>query len=407
MSATPDNNVSKPSRQLINAFRTDMFGRTKVSEAYTLFDSSHRYQASEDFSYETNNGGTVTFNENESSVLHNVTADAGSEVTAETFRVFPYQPGKSLQVLQTFVFASPKANLRQRAGYFSRENGFYLEQDGADVYLVKRTKVSGSIEEVRVPQSEWNIDRLDGSGPSDRVLDLTKIQILFSEYEWLGAGSVRLGFVLDGYFVIVHQFNHANYIDTTYITSATLPVRYEITNTGDTDSSSTQKQVCTTVISNGGYFKPVELYNAVRASATVGTSFYPLISIRLAEGRTDSVVIPDGIDLAPSTGDDWEWALVKNATVTGGTWVTSAPNNNVEYNISATGMTGGRAVIDNFFSSTNQTLPAITVTETRNWSLQLGRTNSDTPVSDVYTLAARVLNGTGVIKSGMAWHDLK
>lgn len=406
MSATPDNNVSKPSRQLINAFRTDMFGRTKVAEPYTLFDSSHRFQAADDYSYTTANGGTVTFNADQSSVFHNVTTTSGSEVTAETFRVFVYQPGKSLQVLQTFVFAEPQTNLRQRAGYFSRENGFYVEQDDTDVYLVKRTKVSGTVEEIRVPQSEWNVDKLDGMGPSDRVLDLTKAQIFFSEYEWLGVGSVRLGFVLDGYFIIVHQFNHANYIDSVYMTTATLPVRYEITNTGTTDAASTQKQICTTVISNGGFFKPVRMQSVIRPNTTVGTTYYPLISLRMTEDRTDSVVIPDGVELSPNTGDNWEWALIKNATITGGSWELAGPKNNVEYNTSSTALSAGETVISSFFSSTNQVLPTLTVKDERNWSLQLGRTNSDTPVSDVYTLAVRVLAGTGEIKSSFNWHDL-
>lgn len=406
MSVTPDNNVSKPSRQLINAFRTDMFGRTKVSEPYTLFDSSHRYQASDDFSYTTANGGEVVYNADQSSVFHNVTTASGSEVTSETFRVFAYQPGKSLQVLQTFVFAPPQTNLRQRAGYFSRENGFYLEQDGTDVYIVKRTKVSGTVEELRVPQSEWNVDKLDGMGPSDRVLDLTKAHIFFSEYEWLGVGSVRLGFVLDGYFIIVHQFNHANHIDSVYMTTATLPVRYEITNTGTTDVASTQKQICTTVISNGGFFKPVRMQSVIRPNTTVGTTYYPLISLRMTEDRTDSVVIPDGVELSPNTGDNWEWALIKNATITGGSWELAGPKNNVEYNTSSTALSAGETVISSFFSSTNQVLPTLTVKDERNWSLQLGRTNSDTPVSDVYTLAVRVLAGTGEIKSSFNWHDL-
>lgn len=383
-----------------------MFGRTKVSEPYTMFDSSSRYQPSDDFSYTTTNGGTVTYNADQSTVFHNVTTDSGSEVTAETFRVFSYQPGKSLQVLQTFVFAPPQENLRQRAGYFGRENGFYLEQDGTDIYLVKRTKISGSVEELRVPQSEWNTDKLDGTGPSDRVLDLSKAQILFSEYEWLGVGSVRMGVVLDGYFVVMHQFNHANYIDSVYMTTATLPVRYELTNTGATASASTQKQICVTVISNGGYFKPVLLTTAIRGTTQVATNYVPLVSIRMTEGRMDSVIIPDGIDLSPSSQADWEWALFKNATITGGSWVLSSPKNNVEYNTTATSMTGGLKVIDSYFTTTNQSSPSLAATTERNWGLQLGRTNSDTPVSDVYTLAVKTLSGNGNIQSAMSWHDL-
>jgi hypothetical protein len=408
-------NVSKPSREQVNAFRTDLFSRTKVSQPYTIFDSSHRYQPSLDYSYTTANGGEVTHNVDQSTILHNVTATSGSEVTSETFRVFPYQAGKSLQVLQTFVFASPKSNLRQRAGYFSRENGIYLEQDDSSVYLVKRTKVSGTVQEVRVPQSEWNIDKLDGFGPSDVVLDLTKAQIFFIEMDSIGIGSVRMGFAIDGYFLVAHQFNHANHIDTVYMTTVTLPVRYEITNTGATDSVSAQKQISTAVISNGGYFKPVRLVNATRALVTVTDDYYPLVSFRMVSGRTDSVIVPDGIELSPTPtttlageeGDQWQWALYKNATITGGTWNTVAPSNNAEANVTATSMSGGELIISSFFSSTNSGLPNLTTTEDRNWALQLGRTNADVPVSDVYTLAARVITGTGTVKGSFSWEDLR
>ena len=406
MSVTPDNNVSKPSRALINAFRADMFGRTKVAEAFTLFDSQHRYQDSNDFSDTTASGGTVGYDANQSSALLNVTTTSGSEVTRETKRIFPYQPGKSLQVMQTFVFAPPQTNLRQRAGYFTRQNGVFLEQDGDTISFVLRSSASGSVVETRVPQSDWNIDKLDGTGPSDVVLDLTKAQILFSEYEWLGVGSVRIGFAIDGYFIIAHQFNHANYIDSVYMTTAALPARLEITNTGPTDSASTMKQICTTVISNGGYFRPTNQKTAIRQTTRVSTSYYPLISIRMAEGRTDSVIIPTGIDISPVDAGEFEYVLFRNATITGGTYVLRGPDNNVEYNSTATSMVAGELLQEGFFSSTNQTLSSVTISDSKNFSFQLGRTNADTPVSDVVTLAVRTLTGTADVRASLTWEDL-
>lgn len=387
-------------------FRSDMFGRVKIAEPFTLFDSQHRYQNSGDYSYTTTNGGTTGYDANQSTVTMNTTTTSGSEVTAETFRIFPYQPGKSLQVMQTFVFAPPQTNLRQRAGYFNRQNGFFLEQDGDTISFVRRTSASGSVVETRVPQSEWNIDKLDGTGPSDVVLDLTKAQILFSEYEWLGVGSVRLGFAIDGYFIVCHQFNHANHIDSVYMTTAALPARLEITNTGATTSPSTLKQICTTVISNGGYFRPTNQSVVLRAVETVATVFYPLISIRMAPGRIDSVIIPTGIDISPVTGDDFEFALVRNPTLTGGTWVTKGPDNNVQYNITATAMVAGEILQEGFFSSTNQSTSAVTISDSKNFSYQLGRTNAVTPVSDVITLGVRVLSGTGDVRSALTWEDL-
>jgi hypothetical protein len=388
-----------------SSFRTDMFGRIKISEGYSIFDSSHRYSQNGDFSDITETGGSVGYLINQSTATLNVTTTSGSKVYRESKRVFPYQPGKSLQILQTFVFAPAKTNLRQRVGYFSRQNGFYLEQDGTTVSLVKRTFITGSVVETRIPQSEWNVDTLDGNGPSDIVLDLSKAQILFSEYEWLGVGSVRMGFAIDGYFIICHQFNHANHIDSTYMTTATLPVRYEIENTGTTASSSTMKQVCVSVVSNGGYFRDTNIRTVVRATTTIGSDLYPLIAIRLASGKTDSVILPNIINLFPTTSDDFEYAVVKNpSSITGGSWVTHSTGN-VEYNISATAMSGGEDLINGFFGSTNQSASSEEA-DARNFAFQLGRTNADTPVSDVMVLAAKAVDGSGNIKSSFGWFDL-
>lgn len=389
------------------SFRTDMFGRIKVAEAYTLFDATHRYQRNDDFSETTDTGGTVTYSVNQSTLNLNVTTASGSKVTLESKRVFPYQPGKSLQVMQTFVFAPAKTNLRQRVGYFSRENGFYLEQDGLNVYLVKRTFVTGSVVETRIPQAEWNIDPLNGSGMSDLLLDLTKSHILFSEYEWLGVGSVRIGFAINGYFIPVHQFDHANVLDSVYITTASLPVRYEIENTGATASASTMKQICANVISNGGYQRETERWTASRGSTSVGTSFYPLVSIRLAPGRTDSVILPANIAVLPTASGNFEWALVRNSVLTDGTWVTHS-HNNVQYSIDATAITTlGEIVREGYFAGSNQSVGSLQITEgLDSYDIQLGRTNSDTPVSDILTLAIRAVSGSVTVLGSLAWYDL-
>jgi hypothetical protein len=391
------------------SFRTDLFGRIKVSDGYTIFDSSHRYKKSGDFSEELVGTASVTLLPNESSVSLNVGTASGDKVTMESYRVFPYQPGKSLQILQTFVFAPPKTNLRQRAGYFTRQNGVFLEQDGTNVYLVKRSYATGELRETRVAQSNWNIDQLNGDGPSDYTLDLTKAQIFWTEYEWLGAGSVRIGFAIDGYFIPVHQFNHANYIDSVYLTTASLPVRYEIENTGATSSSSYMKQICVSVISNGGYQRHTESWSASRTSTVnVSSNFYPLVSIRMATNRTDSVIIPASLSVLPIAQGNYEWALIHNATVTDGTWTAHSPSGgNVEYNNSATAMTGGIAVLEGLISSSNQANTALSLGDgIQRWDLQLGRTNAVTPVSDSLTLAIRSLGGTQSAIGSISWSDL-
>ena len=214
-----------------NSMAIDAFGRQRVSEPLTLFDSSHRYRDNGLWATSTASGGTAVFSTNEGLVNLNVNTTSGSQVLRETFKVFSYQPGKSLLVFNTFVMAPAQTNLRQRVGYFGTDNGIYLQLNNQTLSFVERSLVTGIVTESVVNQSAWNVDTLDGSGPSGVVLDITKAQILFMDIEWLGEGTVRVGFIIDGVFLLCHKFNHANLITSTYITTASLPFRYEITNT--------------------------------------------------------------------------------------------------------------------------------------------------------------------------------
>lgn len=410
MATTPRNNVSKPSVSQFNAFRSDMFGRTKVSEPLTLFDSTHRYVSDIDAKYSdlTATGGTVTYDINQSSDFLNVTTASGSSVSRESKRVFLYQPGKSLQVLQSFMFEPAKTNLRQRAGYFSRTNGVFLEQVNDEVFFVLRSFTSGEIAETRVPQSEWNMDPLDGSGPSDRVLDLTKSQLLWSEYEWLGVGSVRIGFALDGVFVACHQFNHANIIKGVYMQTAKLPVRYEIENIGPTTSNSSLQQICTTVMINGGYESRPTAYTDIFSSGSnisVGTTFVVIGAIRLHPNRMDAIVLPGQLDIVPTASGVFEYQFIENATITGGTWVDHS-SGTVQLNKTATSLTGGRILRTGIINSTNQGSTRADLEGLDRFVNQLGRTNSDTPVSDTYALQIRTLSGNSSVNGSFTWFDL-
>lgn len=392
-----------------NGFTLDMFGRLKVGEGFTLFDSQHRYKDSGDFSDQITGTASATHLTNESTVALSVGTASGDRITRESRRVFPYQPGKSLQVLQTFVLAEPKAGLRQRVGYFSRQNGIFLERDGLNIYIVKRTYTTGQVTEIRVAQADWNNERLLGDGKTDFLLDLTKAQIMFIEIEWLGAGSMRVGFVINGVPIVAHRFDHANLIPSVYMTTATLPVRYELENTTQTSSSSTMKQICATVISNGGYTRRTEDWTVARtATVNVSTNFYPIASIRLATGRTDAVIVPSSISVLPIAQGNYQYALIRNATITGGDWLAHTPSTgNVEYNINATSMTGGTIVLEGLTTASNQGSNAINLGDSLNrFDLQLGRTNSDTPVSDTMTLALRSLGGTQSGIGSISWHDL-
>ena len=204
----------------------DAFGRLRISQPYTLFDSQNRFQADPQFDTSLTGSGAFAHLSNESSNSMTVGTAIG-EVIRQTKRVFPYQPGKSLLTLATFAMAESQANLRQRVGYFGSDDGVYFEQNETDLRFVIRTSTSGSASDARyVTQANWNVDKLDGTGPSGYTLDETKTQILLIDYEWLGVGTVRVGFVIDGKNIICHKFNNANNLTSVYMKTAILPIRY-------------------------------------------------------------------------------------------------------------------------------------------------------------------------------------
>ena len=334
---------------------TDAFGRMRISEPLTLFDSQHRYQDNGKW-YTANTAGSNTVHQtNESAIDLNVDTTSGHHVYRETGRVFAYQPGKSLLVLNTFAMNTPKTNLRQRVGYFSTENGVFLENDGTTTYFVLRSKSSGSVVETRVAQSDWNRDKFDGLGYSGQGtgtehgggLDISKANILWFDIEWLGVGDIRCGFVVDGRFVTAHIFHNDNVNPTAYMTTACLPIRYEIENTGTTVSNSTMKQICSTVISEGGYQlsgkqRSVGIpLSAPKDIPTAGT-FTPIISIRLKSDRLDAIVIPNDISFVGATNNtQYRYKVVVNPTLTGATWTSAGATSSVEYDITATSYDGG------------------------------------------------------------------
>ncbi len=324
----------------------DAFGRLRVSNPLTLFDSFYRYNDNSKFNNYTSGTASITSSNVSAMTSMTIGTTSGDAAHRETTRVFAYQPGKSLQVMTTFTLAQTKENLRQRVGYFDTTNGVYLEQTGSTVTLNIRSSVSGSLQYETVSQSDWNGDPLNGNGISTLVLDLTKAQLFWIDVEWLGVGSVRCGFVIDGQFVTAHQFNHANRIATTYMTTACLPVRYEIENVGATSSSSTLNQICATVISEGGYEltgRPTSVGHtlAVPYSLVNPNTVYPILSVRLKSSRPGAIVLPKNYSVGLSGNHNFRFMLIVGGTTAGGTWLNAGANSSVEYNLTGTSISGG------------------------------------------------------------------
>lgn len=384
--------VLNPDNQVLNVAITqsltgnppttvDAFGRSRVSNPFTLFDSSHRYSDNGLWATQTNAGGTANFNSTEGLVELAVTTTNASEVIRETFKVFSYQPGKSLLTMSTFVFNPAKSGLRQRVGYFNENNGVFLELNDDLLRIVRRSATSGLPVDTVINQANWNIDKLDGTGPSALTLDISKAQILWMDFEWLGVGSVRVGFMINGRFIPCHILHHANIVTTTYMTTATLPLRYEITNTTATTSISTLKQICSTVISEGGYelrgrSSVINTPITIPYSLTTAGTYYPVLSVRLlaSPDRLDAAVVPTGISILGSTNtSNYHWRLIVGGTTTGGTWSTVAGGSPIEFNRTGTSISGGRIVATGFISGSVKGADVLSLSKSDLFKYQLER----------------------------------
>lgn len=390
----------------------DAFGRARMSTPLTLFDSSHRFK--DNGLWSTSNTATATYahNANAGMIILSLDTTANAEIIRETTKVFSYQPGKSLQIMNTFVLSPAKANLRQRVGYYGAQNGIYLEQDGSNVYWVERSYSSGSVSETRVAQSSWNIDPLNGTGPSLKTLDLTKAQIQFIDVEWLGLGTVRCGFVIDGQLIHTHSFHHANLIDSTYMTTASLPLRYEIKNTAATASSSVMKQVCSTVISEGGYELRGDQQSVgtpVQTPKVLGTAgtYYPVVSLQLKSSALDAIAILSAMSVLGINSNPCSvaWRIIRGTTLTSPTWTSAGTNSAVEYDTSATGLSGGQVLAQGYIGITNQASQTIDILKEALFKFQLQR-NGLTSTPEPITLAMSASVNTVSALACVDWEEV-
>jgi hypothetical protein len=392
----------------IDGNQTDAFGRLRISQPYTLFDSQQRYASDVSFDTATTGTGSTSFLSNQSSVAMSVTSGGVGSVVRQTYRYFPYQPGKSLFILATFCMdSSTSSSLTQRCGFFDSNNGIFFQRvDSTNSFVLRSDSIPtpGTPSDVRtINQSSWNGDKLDGTGPSGLTLDPTKTQIFWTDIEWLGVGSVRCGFVINGVIITCHTFQNANVNTSVYMTTAVLPIRYEITSTAAL--SATMKQICCSVNSEGGYEETSQIYWARNTSPiTVPTTnlFVPMISIRLNSSHLGAVILPFQFAVLPISSANYEVVIVKNVGLTGASWITGTFQD-VDYDISATAFTsqpsGTQIVQVDYLTATAQSSTNVLTPLGYKWDTQLGVSLAG--VSDVLTLGIRTIGASGVANTAI------
>lgn len=326
----------------------DAFSRLRVSNPTTLFASQSQYDVgSLVWQDKLTTNGTVTHLPNESSVRMNVTSDSGSNVIRQTRQYIRYQPGKSQYIYISFAFGAASTGVTKDVVYGDAENGIGFRQNGdGSLSIFKRSKVTGSVVPTVVPQSEWNVDNF-GAGtknPSGDTLNGALGQLLWIDLEWLSIGRVRVGFQIHGVNHTAHEFVHANEETGAYMTTANLPIRYEITGTGTAGS---MKAICNQCSAEGGFREdfgtPFIASNGVTEISV--TTRRAILSIR--PKATFNSIVNRGLILATGFGvfaelEAARCELVYGATLGGSpSWNSVDASSLTEFDVAGTTITGG------------------------------------------------------------------
>lgn len=340
----------------------DAFARLRISQPHTIFDCKQPHDDQPLFFDESLGGSaTSTHSSTHASTTLAVTASASDFAIRQTKQRFNYQPGKSQLVYFTFR-APQQTGATLRMGLFdgtgtnnlTANNGVFLSVTASDISW--NIAKDGSTTE-SVSQASWNVSPLDGTGVSGIDLDMDTTQIGVIDYEWLGVGRVRVGFVIGGIIRYCHYFYHANISTHVYMSTPNLPVRYDIT----TDGSATAEleHICCSVISEGGaeqtgILRSVDMGTTHIDANTAGTT-YAMIGIRLKSAYYDITVAPEYFSIISLTNDDFRWSLQLNPTVNGTFTYSDITNSSIQRALGATGndITAEGLVIDSGYSKSS------------------------------------------------------
>lgn len=343
---------------LAPGIQKDAFGRLRTSQPVELFSKALEYDSQALF-YEDvlTAGGTSSYNANTVSMDLAVGAP-GDAVIRQSRQYVRYRPGKGQQVFITGNFEGQETGVIKRMGLFddktqteSTGDGIFFEVSDLGVYAVRRSSTSGVSTDTQIAQAAWNVDKMDGTGPSGQTLDLTKFVVCIFDFGWLGGAEVRWGFMVDGVPIIVHEEFPSNVITTPFMRHPSLPVRWEIIGYAGVATGS-MAATCASVQSEGG-FNTLGVQRSISrggtALTTSATTLRPLLSIRLRSGYLRGNIIPDSFSVLAngSSPEDYEVRVIVNATLTGATFAVAPAGGGqcseaVEFDTAATGVSGGR-----------------------------------------------------------------
>lgn len=316
--------INRPRVTLDDGPQLDAFGRQRGSNPTNLFSSKLLFDK-QPFIWDEElvNGATSVHSSVNAAVTMGV-SNSGDIAVRQTFQRFNYQPGKSQLAIMTARMPID-AGVTKEIGYakvatsspYAVQNGIVFGNNGTEAYIA--IYKNGVQTEIKL-QSEWEIDKMDGTGDSGITIDWSKCQIFVTDFQWLGVGRVRAGLEIDGNLHYVHEFNHANSVTSVYMSNPNLPLMYKISSSG---GAGELDHICSTVVSEGGVSDGGVRRSPNRGGSSSADRLENLVNdrktaafgLRLKSAYDGAVVQLLKVIAQNVTGGNYLWELHVNPTI--------------------------------------------------------------------------------------------
>jgi len=375
----------------------DPFGALRVTQYQPVFSVKPLSVSIIDDRTFTSGSSAITVEKGE----YKLTNPGGETCRLETSQRGRYQPGLvGVPGVGARRTTEPTGTTTYWIGYFDTENGFGFKEDANGLYTFVRRD---GVEIFTQPRSEW-IDPLDGTGPSGRKVDLLDGKIVRLPFLWYGYGTLTMAIIApdddgveDDELIPVSRFRPR---ERTSLINANLPISVEITgdNAGEIYVGGRQY----------GVFGKLNLRRRIsgelRTGQSVDDTWTPLISARVRQTDPwDSVPLQvAGVGLSSDSSIDWY--IVVGGTLNGASWNVSQfsqGDSSVEFDTSATDITGGEIIAGPSFLTTGTTGNASGGEESEIPEQQV-------PVGEPVTLIARARAGnTATVRSSLRCAELR
>lgn len=383
--------------ELGDSASVDAFGRLRVGEPLTLIDAK---QTNESLALlwddaETSGSGTSSaYQTNKAATRISVSGTTAGMRVRQTFQRFNYQTGKSQRILATCNNLHALSGNLKGFGYGDDKNGLFLISDGGTLKFRRRTYVTGSAVD--------NDTVVNTTLPNGTVMDLTKTMILDVDFEWLGVGRIRAGYIDAGSIQYFFEYTGANSLTEVYMSTPNLPIRYWIENDG-AGAADYFDHICCTVMSEGGQSKTglLQHEDSGTVSGLTSGNTYAILGMRLKSTHLDVVSLIENISLICTTANDnARWEIIFNPTVAGTFTYSGKTNSAMEVAVgtSANTVTGGYIKDGGYFTTS---LPVSPVVPNAKW---LGSFIDGTPEEII--LAVTPITANVSTAASWTWREL-